>query len=145
MHASAEGPRSHGQFIVLDTMSILIFLLFSTVTQQDWFQASLQWLALVTGKTVSPCHPAQIKGAKGGKLESDILNLKTIPAKSKFCRISDIAIIEDFALLCAITLGSQGWESSPLTFSKHDYTSHNFPARFLHRANRDAQIFLLHP
>lgn len=32
MHASAEGLRSHGQFIVLD-MLVLIFLLFSTVTQ----------------------------------------------------------------------------------------------------------------
>lgn len=95
-------------------------------------------------ETVSPCHPAQIKGAKGGKLESDIINFKTTPAKSKFCRISDIAIVGDFLLLCSITPGSQGWQNSPLTFSKHDYTSHNFPARFLHRANRDTQIFLLH-
>lgn len=34
----------------------------------------------------SLCHPAQRKGVKEGKLESDVLKLKITPAKAKLCR-----------------------------------------------------------
>lgn len=86
MHPSPEGLRSYRKFIVLETMSVLILLPFNTVTNWNWGPSSLQWLSPITGDIVSLCHPAQIKGVKEGKLESDVLKLKIMPAKAKLCR-----------------------------------------------------------
>lgn len=119
------------------------------MTNWDRFPSSLRWLSLTTGETACLCHPAQIKGAKEGKLESDVWMRKTMPAKSKLCRNQ---WRHHHRRLCPVVCTkqwfcseSQGQENGRLTFSKHDYTSHNFPVGFLHRVNRDTQIFLLRP
>lgn len=44
------------------------------------------------------CATLQIKGAKEGKLESDILKLKNMLVKFKFCKIADLIIIGDLPI-----------------------------------------------